>query len=459
MLGSPSRSRSRALPAALRASLPASLAGADLVAVALASAVVRAGPRDTVFFALLLLTGRASARTYRPRLHLSVLDDLPQTLGSSLLATGVLAVLEGAVQSDVGAARHVLALGGLALVLSAILHALAMGAARRLRRAGVVGSRTLVLGAGRVGVALAESLLTHRDLGLRPIGFVDPDALTSADELPVPMLSKDLQALSRTIAEHRVDTVLMAFSGAREAHLVDTVITAHRTGCAVLVVPRLFELHADSSDVERIRGVPLVRLRSDPTQRPAWWIKRGADVVLGGLGLLLLSPVLLVVALAVLIDSGRPILFWQERVGLDGRSFRLCKFRSLRPASESESQSTWTIATDPRVGPVGRFLRKTSVDEVPQLWNIVRGEMSLVGPRPERPGFVEQFTGEHERYWARHRVPVGLTGLAQVNGLRGDTSIRERARYDNYYIANWSLWLDVKILAMTAKEVLGGGGA
>jgi lipopolysaccharide/colanic/teichoic acid biosynthesis glycosyltransferase len=152
------------------------------------------------------------------------------------------------------------------------------------------------------------------------------------------------------------------------------------------------------------------------------------------------------------------VLFWQERVGMDGRTFRLCKFRSLRPRSENESQTTWTVAGDPRLGKVGRFLRRSSIDEMPQLWNIVRGQMSLVGPRPERPTFVKKFSQEHARYWARHRVPVGLTGFAQVNGLRGDTSIRERARYDNYYIANWSLWLDLKIVLLTAREVFGGRG-
>ena len=444
---------------AVAGSLSLTLIVSDLAAVGVAAAVVRPAARDLLIYVVLLLAGRASSRAYRPRLHLSVLDDLPQSLGTAVLATGVVVGLEGALAGDPSAARRALALGGLTLLVAGVLQVLAMGVARTLRRSGAVASRTLVLGAGRVGVALADSLLDHRELGLLPVGFVDPDALTAAEDLPLPLVSKDLGALSQTIAEHRVDTVVMAFSGAREAHLVDTVITADRNGCAVLVVPRLFELHADGADVERIRGVPLVRLRSDPTRRPAWWIKRAADIVLGAVGLLVLAPLLLAVALAVLLESGRPVLFWQERVGLDGHAFRLCKFRSLRPVSEVESQSTWTVAKDPRVGPVGRLLRKTSIDEFPQLWNILRGEMSLVGPRPERPGFVAQFSGEHERYWARHRVPVGLTGLAQVSGLRGDTSIRERARYDNYYIANWSLWLDVKILLMTAKEVLRGGGA
>ena len=182
------------------------------------------------------------------------------------------------------------------------------------------------------------------------------------------------------------------------------------------------------------------------------------DVVLAAVALVALSPVIGAAALAVLIESGRPVFFHQTRVGLDGRPFRIHKVRSLRPETEEESQSRWSIATDLRVGSVGRFLRRSSVDELPQLWNILRGDMSFVGPRPERPGFVEVFSVEHERYWARHRVPVGLTGLAQVNGLRGDTSIADRSRFDNYYIANWSLWLDLRVVVLTIREVLRGAG-
>jgi exopolysaccharide biosynthesis polyprenyl glycosylphosphotransferase len=252
---------------------------------------------------------------------------------------------------------------------------------------------------------------------------------------------------------------VVSFALTREADLVDTVITAHKMRCAVLVVPRLFELHHDGPDVERLRGYPLVRLRTDPTTRISWWVKRGFDVLLALLALVLLAPLLTVAAIAVLLESGRPVLFHQTRIGLDSTPFDLVKLRSLRPDSELESQTTWSIANDSRVGKVGRFLRRTSIDELPQLWNILKGEMSFVGPRPERPGYVELFSMEHERYWARHRVPAGLTGLSQVNGLRGDTSIEERARYDNYYIANWSLWLDLRILLLTVREVLRGSGA
>jgi lipopolysaccharide/colanic/teichoic acid biosynthesis glycosyltransferase len=182
------------------------------------------------------------------------------------------------------------------------------------------------------------------------------------------------------------------------------------------------------------------------------------DVLMSGVALFLLAPVFTVCALGVRLEGGPGVIFRQSRVGLDGRPFKLLKFRSLKPVDEGESQTQWSIAHDNRLGSFGRFLRKSSLDELPQLWNILRGDMSLVGPRPERPHFVDQFSTHIPRYMARHRVPAGLTGWAQVHGLRGDTSIEDRARFDNYYIENWSPWLDVKILLRTLSQVVRGGG-
>jgi exopolysaccharide biosynthesis polyprenyl glycosylphosphotransferase len=194
-------------------------------------------------------------------------------------------------------------------------------------------------------------------------------------------------------------------------------------------------------------------------QRPSWAVKRAFDAALAGIGLLLLAPVLLLCAIAVRLEGGPGVIFRQERIGLDGRPFTVFKFRTLRPADEHESATRWNIADDHRLGPVGRFLRRASLDELPQLWNVLRGEMSLVGPRPERPYFVMRFAQAYPRYRERHRVPVGLTGFAQVNGLRGDTSIEDRARFDNYYIDSWSLWQDVKILLRTVLAVLRTDGS
>jgi lipopolysaccharide/colanic/teichoic acid biosynthesis glycosyltransferase len=197
-----------------------------------------------------------------------------------------------------------------------------------------------------------------------------------------------------------------------------------------------------------------MRIRTPPPRRaPARVVKRAFDVVLAGLLLILVSPLLAVCALAMRLEGGKGVLFRQPRVGRDGVVFNCLKLRTMRPSNALEAATSWSIATDKRVGPMGRFLRRTSLDELPQLWNIVRGDMTLVGPRPERPYFVSRFSQEFQRYDHRHRVQAGLTGLAQVSGLRGDTSIADRARYDNYYIENWSLWLDVKILLRTISQV------
>ena len=166
----------------------------------------------------------------------------------------------------------------------------------------------------------------------------------------------------------------------------------------------------------------------------------------------------MICAVATRLEGGPGIFFRQLRIGRYGKPFQLVKFRSMRPSTETESQTRWSVADDPRVGPVGRFMRRTSLDELPQLWNILRGDMTIVGPRPERPFFVDRFSADYPDYAMRHRVPVGLTGLAQVSGLRGDTPTSDRARFDNYYIENWSLWLDVKVILRTVAEVVRGGG-
>jgi lipopolysaccharide/colanic/teichoic acid biosynthesis glycosyltransferase len=185
-------------------------------------------------------------------------------------------------------------------------------------------------------------------------------------------------------------------------------------------------------------------------------VKRITDAVAAAAALVVFSPLLLACAVAVRLEGGSGVLFRQIRVGMDGRPFTMFKFRTLIPASMAESQLRWSIAGDPRIGPVGRVLRATSLDELPQLVNVLRGEMSLVGPRPERPYFVEQLSQRHAGYHARHRVPVGLTGWAAVHGLRGDTSIADRVQFDNTYIQNWSLWLDAKIMLRTIGAVCGG---
>ena len=418
--------------------------------------------RKVAFFGLLFLMSLSPAGLYRSRLSLSVLDDLPVISGRWLIATA-LAILGQVVWSQALWRDYIinwrfLVGAGVVGVLSLVFRSVAYPAIRRLRSRGYVAHRTLVLGAGRVGEHVAVILQAHPEYGLHPIGFLDAaprpqDERTSG----LPVLGGPAE-LTATLERHRVRNLIIAFSSVKESEMVSLIRTCDRFRCELFVVPRLFELHQTRDGMDNAWGLPLTRLRRATYRSRSWRIKRLFDVTLAGAAVLVLAPVMLAVAAAVRIDGGPGVLFRQERIGVDGRGFEVLKFRSLRPVDDQESATNWNIANDHRLSVVGRFLRKTSLDELPQLLNILRGDMSIVGPRPERRHFVEQFRSAYPSYEARHRVPSGLTGWAQIHGLRGDTSIADRARFDNYYIENWSLWLDVKIILRTVNAVLRGAG-
>jgi exopolysaccharide biosynthesis polyprenyl glycosylphosphotransferase len=432
------------------------LVGADLAAwagAAFASGGVVGS--ELVLLALVLLLF-SSAELYRSRLSLSVLDDLPALVGRTLVAAALTTAVALLVDEDL-VSKALLGTAALMAVLVLTLRAAAYAVVRRTRAWGWVAHPTLLLGAGRVAGQIATLLLEHPSYGLKPVGMLDSDPLLAEDERPVPLLGGE-DSLASVIVEFGVRDVIVAFGSGPESQMVDIIRTCDRLDADIFFVPRLFELHHTSKDMDQIWGLPLVRLRSAAFRRLSWQVKRALDVLLSGIALILLAPVLVVLAVAVRMDGGKDILFKQERVGLDGRAFPLLKFRSMRPVDETESQTNWNIAQDDRLTAVGRFIRSTSLDELPQLWNILRGDMTIVGPRPERPYFVSTFSQTFPRYTARHRVPAGLTGWAQVHGLRGDTSIEERARFDNYYIENWSLWADAKIILRTVSAVLRRAG-
>jgi exopolysaccharide biosynthesis polyprenyl glycosylphosphotransferase len=422
---------------------------------------VESPSRKTAAFAAILLILLALGGLYRSRLSLSVLDDAPALVGRWLVAAA-LAVLGQVVWSKAVWKDYIINWGflwgavtiGVAII---VLRGAGYAAVRRLRSKGLIAHRTVVLGAGRVGRQVADILRAHPEYGLDPIGFLDADPRAMDEISPLPVFGGP-ESLTRVLREGAVRTVVVAFSSLKESEMVSIIRTCDRYRCEVFVVPRLFELHQVDRGMETAWGLPLVRLRRATYRSLAWRVKRLVDLLVSSAAMFILAPVLLLLALAVRLDGGPGILFRQERVGVDGRHFDLLKFRTLRAATDTESATMWTVAQDPRVTPVGRFLRKTSLDELPQLYNVLRGDMSLVGPRPERPYFVSQFRAAYPSYEARHRVPSGLTGWAQVHGLRGDTSIADRARFDNYYIENWSLWLDLKIILRTFGSMVRGSG-
>ncbi len=308
---------------------------------------------------------------------------------------------------------------------------------------------TLIVGAGPVGRSVATALIDNPQFGLVPCGFVD--RFDDQDDLPLVGRPENLPAILQLTG---VRHVVLAFGATPEAELVHIVRRCHDDRVQFYAVPRLFELGVSHEDVgHEIDGLPLVPVRRPGTASHLWPAKRAFDLVASSLLIMLTAPVLLACALAVKLTSPGPVFFRQVRIGIGGTPFEILKFRTMKVNDDSAKQ--WSVDDDDRVTRVGRILRPTHLDELPQLINVLRGEMSLVGPRPERPHFVEQFGMEIEDYHERHRVPVGITGWAQVNGFWGDTSIETRVRLDNRYIENWSLWRDLVIGLRTIPTLLG----
>jgi exopolysaccharide biosynthesis polyprenyl glycosylphosphotransferase len=339
----------------------------------------------------------------------------------------------------------------LALVALLLARAVSGGLTGALRRHGVGLERTVLVGGGPIGIAMADVLLARPEFGLDPVGFVEVGGV----EHGLPTLGSP-RDLVRVLLAGDVRRVVVTFSGSRESELVDVLRDCGqlRFEHRIHVLPRFFELGvAADTNGDDLWGFPLVPLHRPGPDRWARSLKRGIDVTVAGLLLVLTAPVFAAIALAVRLTSPGPALFRQKRVGQYGQVFELLKFRTMLPNDDGETQ--WCVDDDDRVTSIGRFLRPTHLDELPQLINVLRGDMALVGPRPERPTFVEQFSVEHRGYEDRHRVPVGLTGWAQVNGLWGDTSIADRARFDNAYIENWSMRRELSILLRTFPTLLG----
>jgi Undecaprenyl-phosphate glucose phosphotransferase len=319
-------------------------------------------------------------------------------------------------------------------------------------RHGVGVRPVLVVGAGRLGHAVVEKLHEHPEAGLRAIGFLDDDnAKRGTEFLGVPVLGVTADA-ARIVDESGADTVFLALP--LEAHhtMLAVLQEVGRTIADVRVVPDLLQHITFRAGVEDMDGLPVVHLTQVPLTGWMSLVKRTLDIAISGAALVALSPVCAAIALAIRVADRGPVLYRQRRMGLDGRPFDILKFRSMVVDAEGASGPVWTSPDDVRRTRIGAFLRRWSLDELPQLWNVLRGEMSLVGPRPERPEFVREFKEKFPQYMLRHRVRSGITGWAQVHGWRGNTSVSKRIEYDLYYIENWSLALDFRILWMTLRH-------
>ncbi|MBI5153910.1 exopolysaccharide biosynthesis polyprenyl glycosylphosphotransferase, partial [Candidatus Poribacteria bacterium] len=306
----------------------------------------------------------------------------------------------------------------------------------------------LIVGTGPTALRLAARIRLHPEYGYDLRGFVATSPGHSGRRIggfPVLGIIADLRNLLR---EHAIDDIFVAQSEIPNEAFARLCVDSEMEIVRVHVIPTLADMMRSTIFYDEVAGVPVYRLRETPLQGWNIVIKRVFDLAVAGGGLLLLSPLLVIVGWLVRRTSRGPALYAQERLGLDGRKFTLYKFRSMHLDAERDGPG-WGGQEDPRATRLGAFLRRWNMDELPQLWNVLRGDMSLVGPRPERPVYVDEFRERFPRYMTRHKVLSGLTGWAQVHGLRGDTSISQRLRYDLYYIENWSLWLDIKILLMT----------
>jgi exopolysaccharide biosynthesis polyprenyl glycosylphosphotransferase len=323
------------------------------------------------------------------------------------------------------------------------------------RSRGLVVERTILVGAGSIGSEIASILQRHPEYGLRPVGFVDSGE-APAIPLPLPVLGS-VEELRELIRAYEIRRVIIAFGAARETQMVRALRACDDLNVFVHYVPRFFELGTDrATAADDLRCIPLVPLRR-PGRRAGPLVKRTFDVVGALFGLALTGPILLAAALGVRLSSPGPVIFRQERVGRNGRPFFIYKFRTMRLNDDSETR--WGVTTE-YLTPIGRILRKTSIDELPQLVNVLRGQMSLVGPRPQRSYFAEQFQHSVPGWHDRHRMAGGMTGWAQIHGLRGgeQSSIPDRVRFDNFYIERWSLWRDLVVIARTFKSILSGDG-
>jgi exopolysaccharide biosynthesis polyprenyl glycosylphosphotransferase len=456
---------------------------ASAVAANLASPAIDARADSLVWpaaFSLLVMVLLAGRGMYARRLRLRLLDDVRGLVSATAIAAMALISTRMFLGHDAEVASETVYLWLLATGLLATGRTVLVRGEARARRRGEAGQPTLIVGAGRMAHVTAARLMAEPELGLTPIGFLDAEPLeVDRNSVALPVLGA-VPDLDDVVSTYGVQHVIVTFSKVPHGVLLDAVRRCRELHVPVSILPRLFEVEGERVTVERLGSLPLVGVGASDPRGWSFKAKYAGERAFASLALLLTLPLLALAAVAVRLTMGGPVFFRQRRVGADGREFDMLKLRTMkgRPEEEEEADLDWALdqlarnrgelgdlgsataapsgdSADRRT-PVGSVLRRFSLDELPQLWNVVRGEMSLVGPRPERVRYVERFQGSIYRYGDRHRVKSGMTGWAQVNGLRGQTSLVDRIEWDNYYIENWSPWLDLKIILMTIACILRG---
>ena len=440
-----------------RASIAALLMLSDLIAVGVVlqatQAFELAGLRPALATSAVSLVAWGVLGLHRPRFKLSVIEELPR------LAVGAgLGLLVAALMTALTLGGSI-ALGLMILAAAIILRLVTHGQIRRLRSVGrALVTPAILYGSGSMRDDFQRRVATNASAGLRLVGSIDAADPDDDSAEPDRLVVRDADGEpAGYLGDMRGGALVVVDPGALPGHDLKALLrSCHARGVETWVASPLDEMAPMGLADDHVAGMSIQRVQPGYQRRVGFAVKRAFDFSASALAILLLAPVLIGVALAVRLELGRGVLFKQERVGLNGELFTVLKFRSMPHA---DSPRSWgSAAGDQSIGPVGRFIRRFSLDELPQLFNILRGDMSVVGPRPEQPRFVEEFSERFPGYSLRHRVPVGLTGLSAVEGLRGNTSLRDRVHYDNVYIENWSIWLDIRIMMRTIVAVVTGSG-
>lgn len=416
----------------------------DLAALTVAAVVAGEIGWPAAGYAAVVLVALAASGLHRLRICLRVCDQAGRIAAAA--AAPALLLLPWVP------AGTALRLAAWAIGLLIVFRLAGSAALRAAHRRGMLTEQALLVGAGETGSQLADLIREHPELGLRPRGFLDSSEADSRRPLMLPVLGR-VTDLGAVVTRLGISRVIVSFPDGRDEDMVPVLRACRSLRADVCVLPRLHELGSavPGACLDEVWGIPLIPLRRRAPIGMA--LKRAFDVAVAGLALAVLSPLMLALGVAVRLQLRRPALFRQVREVGSGRNAEIIKLRTL--SGHSDPDTCWVVPVQ-RCTRLGQFMRATHLDELPQLVNVLRGEMSLVGPRPERPYFARQFASEIPRYRDRQRVPAGMTGLAQAHGLNGDTSIRDRVRFDNHYIEHWSFWLDLVILARTAATLVAG---
>ncbi len=393
------------------------------------------------------------ARLYRPRRDGAILHETRDIVKAFFAAIIAVVLIDYALpQTNKMSRGFLLTYAVVGTSFFALFRGTVRALVRSLRRRGLNRRTAAIIGSGRNAQRLLHALRRNSWTGIEVLYFVDDrdgGKPNSVRGLPV---RGPLDELARVVTDHPVDSVFIALPGDR-AHRVNDVLAALETCTAdVRLVPEIDPAYAMRPNISQLDEVPILALRQTPLHGWNALSKRAFDVVVGGICLLIALPAMAVIALLVKLSSPGPVFYRQRRMGLDGQEFTIIKFRTMRLDAEAAG-AVWSQKQDPRRTSIGAFLRRTSLDELPNLFNVLSGEMSLVGPRPERPEFIARFKHEIPRYMLRHKMKAGMTGYAQINGWRGDTSLKKRIQHDVHYIRNWSLALDMRILLQTLTGV------